>query len=139
MPVGAFGVFMATTAAQSAATFCSDDSTLEMLVDGGVTHNFVDPLLTPRLQDMMSDYCVLDVLHTVVAAGQHVLQGVATDTVHGTVIDDGGSERNFYFQAVVVPGMGANLFSVTEALWKGLSKSFTRTSPGWSLTTLFYR
>ena len=59
--------------------------------------------------------------------------------VQGTVIDDGGRERNFFFQAVVVPRMGANLFSVTEALWKGLSKSFTRTSPGWSLTTLFYR
>ena len=83
-----------------------------MLVDIGATHNFVDPLLTPRLQDMMSDYCVLDVPHTIIAAGsQHVLQGVATGTVQGTVIDDGGRERNFSFQAVVVPGMGVNLFS----------------------------
>ena len=88
---GAFGVFMATTTALSAANFGSGESTLTMLVDSGPTHNFVDPLLTPWLQDMMSDYWVLDVLHTIVAAGQHVLQGVARGT-EGTVIDDGGHE-----------------------------------------------
>ena len=33
-------------------------------------------------------------------------------------------ERNFIFQAVVVPGMGANLFSVTEVMWKGVSTIF---------------
>ena len=98
MPEGAFGAFMAITAALSAASFCSGDSTLTMLVDSGATHNFVDPLLTPRLQDMLSDYCVLDVLHTIVAAGQHV-QGVATGTVQSTVIDNGGCERNFFFSS----------------------------------------
>ena len=95
MPEGAFGAFTPTTAALSAASFCSGDSTLTMLVDSGATHNFVDPLLTPGMQDMMSDYCVLDVPHTIVAAGQNVLQGVSTGTVQGTVIDDGGRERNF--------------------------------------------
>ena len=78
---------------------------------------------------MMNDYCVLDVPHTVVAAGQHVLQGVATGTVQGTVIDDGVRESNFSFQAVVVPGMGANLFSVTEATWKGVSTIFHPNKP----------
>ena len=73
---------------------------------------------------MLSDYCVLDVPHAIVAAGQHVLHGVATGTVQGTVIDDGGRERYFALQAVVVPGMGANLFSVTEAMWKGVSTIF---------------
>ena len=121
MPEGAFGAFMATTAAVSATSFCSGDSTLTMLVDSGATHNFVDPLLTIRLQDMMGDYCVLDVLHTIVAAGQHGLHGVATGAVQGTVIDDGGREISIYFQDVVVPGMGGNLFSVTEATWKGVS------------------
>ena len=81
MPEGAFGALMATTVALSAASFYSGDSTPTMLVDRGSTHNCVDPLLTPRLQDMMSDYCVLDVPHTIVATGQHVFQGVATGTV----------------------------------------------------------
>ena len=97
MSEGAFGAFMATTAAPSDASFCSGDSTPTMLVGSGATHNFVDPLLTPRLQDMMSNYCVLDVPHTIVAAGQHVLQGVATGTVQGTVVDDGVRERYFSF------------------------------------------
>ena len=87
---------------------------------------------------MMNDYCVLDVPHTVVAAGQHVLQGVATGIVQGTVIDDGGRERNFSFQAVVVSVMGANLFSVRQCGREFLS-FFIRTSPGWSSTTSFYR
>ena len=68
--------------------------------------------------------CIRDSPHTIVAAGQHVLQGVATGTVQGTVIDDRWRERNFSFQAVVVPVMGSNLFPVTEALWKGVSTSF---------------
>ena len=84
MPEGAFGAFMATTAALSAASLCSGDSTLTMLADSEATHNFIYPLLTPRLQDMTSDYCVLDVPHIIVAAGKHVLQGVATATVQGT-------------------------------------------------------
>ena len=129
---------MATTADLSAAGFCSGDSTLTLLVDSGATQDFVDPLLAPRLQDMMSDYWVLDVPHTVVAAGQHVLHGVATGTVQGTVIEYGGRERNSFFRAVVAPGMGVNLFSVTEAKWKGFSPFFTRPSPGWSSTTSFY-
>ena len=73
---------------------------------------------------MMSDCCVLDVPHTIVSAGQHVLHGVGTGTVQRSVIDDGGRERNFSFQAVVAPGMGVNLFSVTEAMWKGVSTIF---------------
>ena len=97
MPEGAFGALMATTAALSACTFSSGDSTLPMLVDSGATHNLVDPFLTPRLQDMMRDYCVLDVPHTIVAAGQQCLQ---------------------------VPGMGGTMLSVTEAMWKGVSTVF---------------
>ena len=81
---------------------------------------------TARLQDMMTDYWVL---RTIVAAGQHVFQVVATGTVQGTVIDDGGRERNFFFQATVVPGMGANMFSVTEAMWKGVSIIFHTHKP----------
>ena len=126
MPERAFSAFMAITAAPSAARSCSGDSALPMLVDRGAIHNCVDPLLTPRLQDMMSDYCVLDVPQAIVAAGQHVLQGVATGAVQGSIIDDDGRENVFSFQAVVLPGMGANLFSVTEARWKGVSTIFHR-------------
>ena len=46
------------------------------------------------------------------------------DTAQDTVIDDGGREGNLSFQAVVVPGMGVNLFSVTEATRKVVSAIF---------------
>ena len=66
----------------------------------------------------MTDYSVLSVIQTIVTAGQHVLQGVATGTARGTISDDGGLERVVSFHEVVVPGMGVNLFSVTEAMRK---------------------
>ena len=77
----------------------------------------------------MSDYCILDVPHTIVAAVQHVLQGVATGTVQGNVIDVSGRERNVSSQTVVLPGLGANLFPVTEAMRKGVSAIFYLRKP----------
>ena len=92
-----------------------------MLVDSGATHSFVDPLLAPRLQDTMSDCCALDVSHTIVAAGQHVLQGAATGTVQGTVIDDGERERNLLFQALECQEWVPTCSLSLEAMWKGVS------------------
>ena len=69
----------------------------------------------------LTDYSVLSVPHIIVTAGQHVLQGIATGTVRGTISDDDGLERVVSFHAVVVPGMGANLFSVTQAMRKGVA------------------
>ena len=85
VPDGVFGDFVAMNVALSAACLCSGDLTLAMLVDSGATHDVVDPLLTPWLQEVMSDFSVLSVPHTIVTAGQHVLQGVATATVRGTI------------------------------------------------------
>ena len=102
---------MTMNVALSAAILCSGGLTLTMLVDSGATHNFVDPMLTPWLQEFVTDYSVLAVPLTIITAGQHVLQGVPTDTARGTISDDGGIERVVSFHNVVVPGMGANLFS----------------------------
>ena len=115
--------------ALSAAILCSGGLTLTMLVDSGAAHNFVDPMLTPWLQEFMTYYRVLSVPHTIVTAGQHVGQGVSTGTVRGTISDDGGLERVVSFHAVVVPEMGANLFSVTEAMRKGVATIFHPDKP----------
>ena len=119
---------MAMNVALSAASLCSGDLTLTLLVDSGATHNFVDPFLTPWLQEFVTDYSVLSAPHNIVTAGQHVVQGVATGTVRGTISDD-GLERVLSFHAVVVPGMGVNLFSVTEAMRKGIATIFHPDKP----------
>lgn len=102
-----------------------------MLVDSGSAVNYVDPSLTPGLQDFMSDVEVLQVPHTIVAAGQHLLKGVATGTVNGTVVDDGGTECHASFRAAVLPGLGTNLFSVTSAMLKGVATVFYSDNPRW--------
>ena len=100
-----------------------------MVMDSGDTHNFVYPLLTPRLQAFMTVYSVLSVPHANVRAGQHVLQCAAAGTVRGTISDDGGLERVVSFHAILVPGMGANLFSVTETMRKGVATIFHPDKP----------
>ena len=65
------------------------------MVDSGATHNFVDPFLTSRLKEFTSDHRVLNVPQTIVGIGEHVLIGVATGSVQGTVSDDGGHKRQF--------------------------------------------
>ena len=77
----------------------------------------------------MPDYSVLAVPHTIVTAGCNVLHGVATCTVHGTISDGGGLERVVSVGAVVVPRMGAKLFSVTEAMRKGVATIFHPDKP----------
>ena len=99
------------------------------MVESRATHNVVDPFLTSRLKEFMSDYRVLNVPQNIVDIGEHVLKGVATGIVRGTVTDDGGHERQFSFDAVVVPGMGSNLFSVTTAMQKRIATLFHPDKP----------
>lgn len=50
-----------------------------------------------------------------VIAGQHVLEGVATGTTHGTVTDVSETKRLVSSTAVVAPDLGQNLFSVAAS------------------------
>ena len=115
IPEGAFGALVETIIALSAASFCSDETVLTMMVDSGATHNFVDPFPTPRLKEFMSDYRVLNVPQNIVGIGEHVLKGAATGIVQSTVTVDSGHKRQFSFDAVVVSGMRSNLFYSTTA------------------------
>ena len=65
---------MATPAELSLAPFLSDGSFISMVVDSGATDNYVDPAFTPGLGAYMRDVEELRVLHTIVAAGQNLLQ-----------------------------------------------------------------
>ena len=128
-PHGVLGVFMATSADRSTAKLCSDGPFIRMLVDSGASDRYVPPSLTPGLRASIGDFDVLQVPHTIVAAGQGLLKGVAMGTVHGTVTDDGGNKRHNSFRAVVVPVLGTNLFSVTTAMLKGVTTLFHPANP----------
>ena len=69
---------MATPAELSLPPFLSAGSFISMVVDSGATDNYVDPALTPGLRAYMRDVEELRLPHTIFAAGQNLLQGIAT-------------------------------------------------------------
>ena len=83
---------MATPAEPSRAPFISDGSFLSTVGDSGATDNYVDPAITPCLRTYMRDFEEHRVPHTIVAAGQNLLQGVATGAICGAVTDDSGND-----------------------------------------------
>ena len=87
-----------------------------MMVESGATYNFVDLFPTPLLKEFIRDYRVLTVPPIIVRIVEHVDSGVATGNVQGTVTDDCGLKRQFYFGAVAVQWKGFNLFFVTTAI-----------------------
>ena len=110
-----------------------------MMEDSGATHNFVDPFLSPRPKEFISDYRILSVPQTIVEIGEHVLKGVATGIVQGTVTDNGGHKIQFSFDPGVVPGRDPTYSLLLRQCIRGLLHYFTLTSPGWSTTTSFFR
>ena len=81
-----------------------------MVVDSGATNNYLDPALTPGVRAYMCDVEDLPVPHTIVAAGQHLLKGVTTGTILGTVTDDNGNDRRISFRVVLAPDLGTISF-----------------------------
>ena len=115
---------MATPAEMSLASFRSDESCIQMVVDSGATNNYLDHALTPGVPAQMCDVEDLRVPHTIVATGQHLLKGETTGTIFGTVTDDNRNDRRVSVRVVLVPDLGANLFSVTAAKQKGVATLF---------------
>lgn len=128
-PFGAFGeTFMAMLTAL-AASGTGDGSQITMMVESGVSEYFLKPFLTPGLRGLMRDYFPLAVSHTIVTAGQYVLESIATGTVRGHVIDVSGAKELVTFPAVVVPGLGRNLFSVAMSAAVGIVTVFDCVRP----------
>ena len=122
LPDGVFRVLMASTPDLSGeGGLLTDGTYIELLVDSGASFNFVDPELTPGLLASMRDYEPLQVPHQIVAAGKHILYGVAAGTINGTITDDDGNKRDFSFHAIIVPGRGTNLFSVSLVMVEGMA------------------
>ena len=103
MPIGVSGAFMVTPAEMSLARFRSDGSCIHMVVDSAATNNYLGPAHTPRVRAHICDVENLQIPHTIVAAGQHLLKGVATGTIFVAVADDNGNEQSVSVRVVLVP------------------------------------
>ena len=128
-----FGAFMASSAAESSlAPFRSDGLSILVLVDSGATDNtdnYLHPALTPGVRAHMPDVEDRRIPLPIIAAGKHVLHGVTTGVLFGTVADDSGHDRQVSFRVVLVTGPGTKLFSVAAALSNGVASFFYPDNP----------
>ena len=132
IPEGAFGAFVVTTTALSAARFFSDETTRTMM-DSRATHNFVDPFLPPWLKEFMSDYRVLNVPETMVGIGDHVLKrpcrlprALSKAPLPVTV----GTKGSFPLTLLWCLGWDPTYYLLLLQCRRGLRRYFTLTSPG---------
>ena len=87
----------------------------------------------------MSDYRVLNVPQNIVGIGEHIVEDVATDIVQGTVTDDGGHRRQFFLTLLWCQEWDPTYYLLLRQYRRGLLRYFTLTSPGWRMTTSFFR
>ena len=133
---GAFGTsFIVTSTPLQRTDNPLNGSSITVMVDSGSSEHFMDPFLIPGLQNRMMDYKALDELHKILTAGDHVLQGISTGTVHGTVKDGHGRKSVINFSAFVVLGLGRNLFSVHTVVTKGVVTVFDSVNPRFKIGT----
>lgn len=71
----------------SGRTFRLINSKMTMLVDSGATEHFLGDELFPDLKDRLDNPTQLNVLETIITAGNRNLLGTMTGTIHGTISD----------------------------------------------------
>ncbi|CAM9978444.1 unnamed protein product, partial [Sphacelaria rigidula] len=107
----------------------ASDTLLSLLVDSGTTDNFVDNFLNPGLLETFPDYTILLNPFQITAAGGHVLNAIASVTVLGKVTDQHGVSHEVSLPSYVVPGLGRHLFSVKNAVTRGINVVFDPANP----------
>ena len=128
--LSAFGTsFMVTSTPLQCTDNPLNGSSIAVMMDSGSSEHFLGPFLIPGLQNRMMDYKALDEPHKIFTAGDYVLEGIGTGTVHGTVNDGHGRKTTINFSAFVVPSLGRNLFSVHTAVTKGVVTVFDSLNP----------
>ena len=77
----------------------------------------------------MSEYAVLDQPHKIYGVGGHILEGIGTGTIYGTVLDIHKRQLLVNLSVFVVPGLGRNLLPVPASASKGVATIFDRDRP----------
>ena len=89
-----------------------------LLVDSGVSESFLDGELIPGLKERMREFKELSTPKEITTAGKHTVYGVGTSIISFTICDSHGAQIPVNFRALVVPGLGRNIFAPTAELKK---------------------
>ena len=105
------GGFMFTAAVTRRFTPSTKGTTL--LVDSGASESFLDDELIPGLKERMREFKQLSTPKEITTAGKHTTYGVGTGIISFTICDSHGVQLPVNLRALVVPGLGHNIFAPT--------------------------
>ena len=91
-----------------------------LLVDSGASESFLDDELIPDLKTWMREFKTRSTPREITAAGKHTLHGIGTDIISFTIRDNHGTQLPVNMRALVVPGLGRNIFAPTAELRNGV-------------------
>ena len=87
-----------------------------LLVDSGASESFLDDELIPDLKTRMREFKTPSTPREITTAGKHTLHGIGTGIISFTIRDNHGTQLPVNMRALVVPGLGRNIFAPTAEL-----------------------
>ena len=112
------GGFMFTAAATR--LFTPSTNGARLLVDSGASESFLDGELAPGLKEKMREFKEPSTPKEIITAGKHMIYGVGTGIISFTIRDSHGAQIPVNLRALVVPGLGRNIFAPTAELKNGV-------------------
>ena len=112
------GDFMFSAAATRRFTPSTKDATL--LVDSGASESFIDDKLIQGLRERMREFKELLTPKEITIAGKHTIYGVGIGIISFTIRDSHGAKLPVNLPALVVPGLGRNIFAPSAELKNGV-------------------
>ena len=91
-----------------------------LLADSGASESFLDDELIPDLKTRMREFKTLSTPREITTAGKHTLHGIGTGIISFTIRDNHGTQLPVNMRALVVPGLGRNIFAPTAELRNGV-------------------
>ena len=100
-----------------------------MIVDSDVSDHSIDEELIPKLRESMRDHKKQKELKNIATNGNTKLIAIATDTIWGYIIIQAGKRRPVRISAMVVLGLGRNVFSSNKAMQSGVNTVLETANP----------
>ena len=107
-------------AAEMPGRFTPSAKGATLLVDSGASESFLDDELIPDLKTRMREFKTLSTPREITTAGKHTLHGIGTGIISFTIRDNHGTQLPVNMRALVVPGLGRNIFAPTAELRNGV-------------------